>query len=156
LFKLWCKEQRLFYATISRKIIVKTFSSQQLIYTSKARINLFGSGWSKEQMYRIYSDRIELDMKCVIRKTYVIFSADIMDIWIGRPPAMGELWRGRHAVAGSPLALKLDLADIFTHVVILRNRGYGFPRAFHFTPEDPKVFVETSKTVLDNPSIRSE
>ena len=82
----------------------------------------------------------------MVRKTFALRSADVVDIWVGRPPAVAELWRGRHPVAG--FGLKFDWADLFDHVVILRARRLGFPRALHFTPEDPHSFVAKAKVAL--------
>ncbi len=115
----------------------------QLIYSSKAR------KWNKKQIYRIFSDRLEFYFKIFIRKDFVIMPEDIVDIWVGKPPAMAELWRGRHPIAGSPMALKFDLADIYEHVVILRPKRCGWPRAIHFTPDNPHEFVDIVKKTFE-------
>ena len=65
---------------------------------------------------------------------------------MSQPPAVAELWRGRHSVAGGLRALKMDWADLHEHVCILRNTGWT--RAFHFTPENPSEFVATTIATL--------
>jgi hypothetical protein len=49
-------------------------------------------------------------------------------------------------VAG--FGLKFDWAVLFDYVVILRAKRVGFPRALHFTPEDPHGFVAAAKATL--------
>jgi len=121
-----------------------TSITNEPVYSSRSRG--LGRHWSKDARYRIYADRIELDFRFVVHRTFSILPGEILDIWIGAPPAVGELWRGRHAIAGGLRALKFDWADLYDHVVILRDTGWS--RALHFTPEDPRVFVETAQETL--------
>jgi hypothetical protein len=57
------------------------------IYTSSAR------AFSKEQRYRIYTDRIELDFKFLFKKTFVIPADEIIDIWVSRPTTLRDIPR---------------------------------------------------------------
>jgi len=94
-----------------------------LLYQSKGA---FKSLWN---LYSIYDDRIELEFKLFFT-TIVIRRTDFVSIDIFRPPVIRTSWG----------ALKLDFADLFTHVGITRNCGYF--KEIRFTPEDPYAFKE--------------
>ena len=110
------------------------------LYTSSVRCV------SKEQRYRIYPDRVELDFKILFKKTFVILAPEIIDIWVSPPTTLRDIPRigGLKAVGRG---LKFDLADLFRHVGIhCRRRGWF--KAFFFVPQDPEAFVEVVKNHL--------
>lgn len=110
------------------------------IYTSSAR------SVSKEQRYRIYSDRIKLDFKLLFTKTFVIPADEVIDIWVSHPTTLRNLPRigGLRALGRGP---KFDSADLFRHMGIHCRRS-GWFKAFLFVPQDPEAFVEIVKTNL--------
>jgi hypothetical protein len=117
-----------------------TTDTSQPIYTSSVR------SVSKEQRYRVYSDRIELDFKFLFTRTFVIPADEIIDIWVSHPTTLRDIPRigGIKAVGRG---LKLDLADLFRHVGIhCRRRGWF--KAFFFVPQDPEAFVNVVRTNL--------
>lgn len=87
--------------------------------------------------YRIYADRIELHCRfLLLGRTIVLRRGDIVAIDTFPPP-----------VARTSLtALKLDLADLYEHVGIVRNKG--FFRQLRFTPDNPRAFVARAKEWL--------
>ncbi len=93
----------------------------ELLYESNGG---FKSLWNS---YKIYTDRIELDFRCFFTRI-VIRRSEFVGI-----EASGSLFR-----FSSLLALKLDLADIYPHLCIARNRG--FFKRIRFTPADPEEF----------------
>ncbi len=119
---------------VLRKEPSVSIDTSQPIYESGAR------WWNKKKVYRIYADRIELDCRMLVRKTFVIRSLEIIDIWTSQPttlrdiPRIGGLW---HAWSG----LKLDLADLFKHVGLHCSRTGHF-KSFFFVPDDPDAFVD--------------
>ena len=110
------------------------------IYTSSAR------AVSREQRYRIYPDRIELDFKFFFTKTFVIPAEEIIDIWVSHPTTLRDIPRigGLKAIGRG---LKFDLADLFRHVGIHCQRR-GWFKAFFFVPQDPEAFVDVVRTNL--------
>jgi hypothetical protein len=101
---------------------------------------------SKKKCYRIYTDRVELDCPRFFKKTFIIHSSEIVDIWASAGttlkdvPRLGGLftaWR----------CLKLDLADVFRHVVLKSDRA-GYFKSFAFVPEKPDEFVDMVKKRL--------
>ena len=110
------------------------------IYTSNAR------AVSKDQRYRIYSDRIELDFRLVFTKTFIIPADEIIDVWVSHPTTLRDIPRigGLKAVGRG---LKLDSADLFRHVGIHCQRK-GWFKAFFFVPQDPEAFVDVVKRNL--------
>lgn len=95
----------------------------RLLYRSEG---CFKSFWNT---YSVYEDRIELEFKLFFT-TIVIRRADFVSIDIFKPPVIRTSWG----------ALKLDFADLFTHVGITRNCGYF--KEIRFTPEDPHAFKD--------------
>ena len=98
-----------------------------MIYTSEKS---FRNIWHE---YRIYQDHIELD---TFFKTIVINKTDIEDISIFSPPV----------IRTSLFALKIDLADFYTHIGIKR-RNNRF-KEIRFTPTSPESFLEAAKLIL--------
>ena len=88
------------------------------------------------QRYKIYSDRLELPSRMLLR-TFTIPFSDIVEIWVARPVVVGEMFRGRGFWSG--FALKLDFADLYTHVGLERSSGWF--HHIHFTPDAPERFV---------------
>lgn len=98
-----------------------TQAAGELLYESNAGIK---SLWNR---YKIYADRIELDFRCFFTRI-VIRRSEFAGI-----EASGSLFK-----ISSLWALKLDLADLYPHLCIVRNRGV-FKR-IRFTPADPEEF----------------
>ena len=94
-----------------------------LLYESK------GSPQSLWNAYRIFSDRIELQCRFFFTKVIIPKEAFVkVDVY--KPPVIRTaFW-----------ALKLDLADFYTHVGIERN--YGMLKQFRFTPTNPQEFKQ--------------
>ena len=98
-------------------------SPDSLLYESKGSLK---SLWNT---YRIFSDRIELQFR--LFSTELIIPRDaFVKVDVYKPPVIRTVF----------WALKLDLADLNTHVGIERNSG-GFKR-LRFTPEDPHEFKQ--------------
>ncbi len=97
--------------------------SSQLVYRSAAS---FRSLWNT---YSIYEDRIELEFRLFFT-TITIRRSEFVSVEIFRPPVIRTSWG----------ALKLDFADLYTHVGIVRNNG--FFKELRFTPENPQAFNE--------------
>ena len=78
--------------------------------------------------YRIFPDRIELTSRLFL-KIFVIPRQDIVSIEAFRPPVIRTaFW-----------ALKLDLADLFEHVGLVKENGWF--KQLRFTPQNPQEFV---------------
>ncbi|EKD83593.1 MAG: hypothetical protein ACD_39C00577G0001 [uncultured bacterium] len=93
----------------------------RLLYKSEAS---FRSLWNN---YSIFSDRIELEFKLFFT-TIIIRRSEFVSVDLFRPPVFRT----------SLCALKLDFADLYTHVGIVRN--CGFFKELRFTPADPEAF----------------
>lgn len=113
----------------------------QPIYSSPAR------GWGNSNEYRIYSDRLELEVRFLFfRKLYVIPGDGIIDIWTSPPTTLRSLPRMGGLLKGIGRGLKLDWADAFEHVGIQCERD-GFKFLF-FAPEDPAGFEAAARKHL--------
>jgi len=101
--------------------------SASLVYKSE---KAFRNMWHE---YRVYDNRIELD---TLFKTVTINNADIEDISLFSPPV----------IKTSIFALKIDMADFYTHIGIKRKKGYF--KNIRFTPVFPEEFLASVKSVL--------
>jgi len=88
-----------------------------------------GSFRSLWNTYSIYEDRIELEFRLFFT-TITVRRNEFVSVDIFRPPVIRTSWG----------ALKLDCADFYVHVGIVRNNGYF--KELRFTPEDPRAFKE--------------
>jgi len=98
-------------------------SNNNLVYESK------GTPRSLWNSYKIFDDRIELEFRLFFTKI-VIPKASFVKIEVYKPPVIRTVF----------WALKLDLADLYTHVGIERNSG--FMKKLRFTPSDPNEFKQ--------------
>jgi hypothetical protein len=114
---------------------MQDYSTGQPLYVSARS---FRNLWHQ---YRIYADRIELD-SFFGRK--VIPAGDILEVEVRPPLVVGDIFRGKGFKNG--LALKLDMADLCSHVAILRRSGLF--RHIRFTPDDPDTFVRICKSIM--------
>ena len=88
-----------------------------------------GSIKSLWNTYKIYDDHIELDFRIFFTKI-LISKDELVAIDIHKPPVIRTaFW-----------ALKLDLADFYTHIAIKRNSG--FFKQIRFTPKNPYEFKQ--------------
>jgi hypothetical protein len=101
------------------------------------------SGKNLWQKYCVYPDRIELKSWLLLR-TFSIPAQDIIDVEVRHRGAIADLWRGRSLA--SCLALKIDWADFFTHVVLRKRTGLA--RHVRFTPDEPEEFVEACRRIM--------
>jgi hypothetical protein len=89
------------------------------------------------QNYRIFADRIELDLH-VIGTIRVPFEA--IERVVRRPPlVICDVFRGDYGLGELMRSPKLDLADLAEHVAIEKD---GFWKQFRITPDDPKAFIK--------------
>ncbi len=98
-------------------------SDDHLLYESK------GSARSLWNTYRIFSDRIELQFR-VVFTTIVIAKEEFVRVDVYKPPVIRTVF----------WALKMDLADLFTHVEVERKSGWI--KKLRFTPANPHEFKE--------------
>jgi len=89
------------------------------------------------QEYRIFPDRLELQSWMLLH-TVVIPANDITEIEI-RPSVFG-------GSKGLTWGIKLDMTDLYRHVLISRKKG--FCKHLAFTPDDPDEFVRICHSVL--------
>ena len=100
-----------------------TESIDNPVYESKATPR---SLWNN---YRIFNDRIELKFRLFFTKI-IIPREKFVRVEIYKPPVIrSAFW-----------ALKLDLADLYTHVEIERNEGVF--KKIRFTPANPNEFKQ--------------
>ena len=85
--------------------------------------------------YRIFSDRIELKTRLFF-KTFVITRQEIISIAYFQPPVIRTVF----------WALKLDLADFYQHVGLIRKKGWF--KQLRFTPQNPQEFVTAAQKEL--------
>lgn len=104
--------------------------SPELIYTSKRSAR---SIWNE---YRVFKDRVELEFNLIL-KTFVIPIDEIKEIGVYKPPVIKTVF----------WALKIDLADLYTHVGIERKNGCF--KKIRFTPADPYEFVASVNEVIE-------
>lgn len=99
------------------------------------------------QEYRIYQDRIEL--QCwVAFHTLVIRPDDILTIEVRPAPVFADYFRGKGFVA-SVLPLKIDLADMHSHVAMTKRSKLPWMRHIRFTPDDPELFVAVCESIME-------
>ena len=101
---------------------------------------------SKKQCYRIYLDRIELDCPRFFKKTFVVHASEIIDIWANAGTTLKDVSR-LGGIFSAWRCLKLDMADLFRHVVLKSGRA-GYFKSFAFVPERPDEFVDVVKKKL--------
>lgn len=103
------------------------------------------------QEYRVYPDRVELDMH--LFGTVKVPLADISGVSVRPAGVVFDLFRGDYGLKELLRTVKLDLADLNEHVTIERDKGTF--RQFRLTPEDPAEFVrqvEHARAVAANPA----
>jgi hypothetical protein len=88
------------------------------------------------QDFRVFPDRVEIRCWFLLR-TLVIPAEDIVDVEVRSRAIFGL----RHWYA-----LKIDWADLFSHVEI--HRKSGFFRCIKFTPDNPADFVAACKSIM--------
>ena len=103
--------------------IIMAASNNNLVYESP------GTARSLWNSYRIFDDRIELEFRLFFTKI-VIPKAMFVEVEVYKPPVIRTVF----------WALKLDLADFYTHVGIERNSG--FMKKLRFTPSNPNEFKQ--------------
>ena len=92
------------------------------------------------QEYRIFSDRLELQSWTLLQ-TIVIPANEILEIEV-RPSLFG----GRKGITWG---IKLDMADLYRHVLVRRQTGfYGFWKRIAFTPDNPDEFVRICQSII--------
>ena len=101
------------------------------------------------QEYRVYTDRIELRFR-IGQKT--IPANDIADVEVRPPIVIGDLFRGRGLRYS--LALKVDLADFFRHVAIVRRTGWI--KCIRFTPDAPDRFGKICRSLMDKKGLTGD
>jgi hypothetical protein len=88
------------------------------------------------QDYSVFPDRVELRCWMGLR-TLVILAQDILDVEVlSRAIFSLKHW----------YALKIDWADLFSHVAI--HRKSGLFRYIKFTPDNPADFVAACKSIM--------
>ena len=100
-----------------------TESDSRLIYRSESS---FRSLWNT---YSIFTDRLELEFRLFFT-TFVIRRSEFMSVDLYRPPVIRTSFG----------AIKLDFADLYTHVGIVRNCGWF--KELRFTPANPEEFKQ--------------
>ncbi len=95
------------------------------------------------QEYRIYSDRVELDLN--LYGTIRVPLDDIATVATRPKGVIFDVVRGDYGLKDMLRTLKLDWADLNEHVVI--EREHGVFRQFRLTPEDPEEFVRQLEAV---------
>ncbi len=132
-------------------LILEKWEKRQAVLASKtdASMPIYASSAravSKKKCYRIYSDRIELDCPRFFKKTFVIQALDIVDVWASAGTTLKDVPR-LGGIFAAWRCLKLDMADLFRHVVI-KSRRAGYFKNFAFVPEKPDEFVDMVKHKL--------
>lgn len=105
-------------------------SSQRPLYESR------GGAMSLWQAYRVFPDRIELDLHLwgIVKVPF----AAVQNVAVRPAGVILDLFRGEYGLGELLRAPKLDMADLSEHVVIEKD---GFWRQFRITPDDPAAFV---------------
>ena len=111
------------------------------VYQSRATRQSMG------QVYRVYSDRIELPFRMLFTTYRIplhsISAIDVVPPCFSRQPKWLHRKYSRMAWFW---CLVLDWAAFNPHVILARDHG-GL-RYFHFTPDDPDAFVSTCRDLL--------
>ena len=89
------------------------------------------------QEYRLYPDRLELDLHLV--GPIVVPLSDVSAVSMRPAVVFLDLVRGDYGLGDMLRTVKLDLADLSEHVTIEKESGLW--RQFRVTPEDPEEFV---------------
>jgi hypothetical protein len=121
-------------------LLAGTKDASMPIYTSSVHTA------SKKQCYRIYPDRIELDCPRFFKKTFVVHASEIIDIWANAGTTLKDISR-LGGIFPAWRCLKLDMADLFRHVMV-KSRRAGYFKSFAFVPERPDEFVDVVKKKL--------
>ena len=96
-------------------------SQEDLRYVSHGS---FRSLWNS---YKVFDDRIELQFRLFFTKI-IIRKDEFVMVDVYEPPVIRTVF----------WALKLDLADFYTHIGI--ERAAGFFKRVRFTPSNPQEF----------------
>lgn len=89
------------------------------------------------QEYRLYPDRLELDMH--LWGPIVVPLADVKAVAERPPLVVLDLLRGDATLSEALRTIKIDLADLHRHVTIEKDTGVW--RQFRLTPEDNGEFI---------------
>lgn len=89
------------------------------------------------QEYRLYPDRLELDMH--LWGPITVPLSDIKEISERPPLVVLDVLRGDATLSEALRTIKLDLADLHRHVTIEKETGIW--RQFRLSPEDNGAFV---------------
>jgi hypothetical protein len=108
-----------------------TAAAEQPLHVSRPTVK---SLW---QEYRLYSDRLELDMH--LYGPIRVQLDDIASISERPPCVVCDLARGDYGLADIMRTLKVDLADLNTHVTIEKSTGTW--RQLRLTPDDNAAFI---------------
>lgn len=95
------------------------------------------------QKYYVHPDRLVLRCWLALH-TFVIRADDVEELWLGRGPVIGDWFRGR-GFRGA-FALKLNVADLYTHVGLRRKTGL-FKRIC-FTPDRLEMFLSVCRSAF--------
>jgi hypothetical protein len=101
------------------------------LYTSK---RMARNLW---QEYRIYPDRLELQVRPLFRT--IVVPTDAIQAVEVRPSIFSGL-------KGMTWGIKNDLCDLYRHVLLTRRTGL-FKR-IGFSPDEPEKFVEICESIL--------
>ena len=106
-------------------------TDEQPLYVSKPTAR---SLW---QEYRLYPDRLELDMH--VWGPITVPLEDIADVSERPAGVIFDVVRGDYGLKEMLRTVKLDLADLHRHVTIEKETGTW--RQFRLTPEDNGEFI---------------
>lgn len=89
------------------------------------------------QEYRLYADRLELEMH--LWGPITVPLSDIKDVSERPAGVVFDVFRGDYGLKDLMRTVKLDLADLNRHVTIEKETGTW--RQFRLTPEDNAEFI---------------
>ena len=97
------------------------------------------------QTYRIYPDRLELDLHLFGKREIPLGEIQAIE---PRPPlVVGDLFRGAYPLEEMVRTIKLDLADLFPHLAVIKSSGAW--RQLRITPRDPAAFLAAWERARD-------
>jgi hypothetical protein len=99
---------------------------------------------SMGQEYRVYKDRIELQLLWSLYTMKIPY--DDLEIELRPPPVVADLFRGYIPAKQSFQVIKNDFADFFTHVTV--NKKSGWWKQIRITPSRPKEFYNITKNAM--------